>query len=51
VISLIPNRAALFQAMEVAGLENVRVLEPAADHNIQYRRADRSVFVGYKRTA
>lgn len=45
VISLIPNRAALLQAMGVAGLLDARTLEPAPTHNPQYVGGDRAVAV------
>jgi tRNA (mo5U34)-methyltransferase len=47
VISLIPNAAAVVQALEVIGLERVHRLEAGKDHNLQYRLGDRGVFVGY----
>ena len=47
VISLIPNEAAVVQAMRVAGFQRVERLEPAPSHNRQYRERDRGVFVGY----
>lgn len=49
VISLIPNRAALTQSLEVIGLRNVSILQPAAHHNPQYRQGDRAVAVGWAR--
>jgi SAM-dependent methyltransferase len=48
VISLVPNRLALAQAMEAAGLSQVAFLEPAAEHNEQYRLGDRAVAVGIR---
>jgi hypothetical protein len=47
VISLIPNAAAVVQALEVVGLRNVRRLEAADQDNVQYQRVDRGVFVGH----
>lgn len=47
VISLIPNEAAVVQAMQVAGFTRVERLQPAKHHNKQYRQADRGVFAGY----
>jgi tRNA (mo5U34)-methyltransferase len=47
VISLVPNRAALDQALRVVGLRNLRVLEPGPEDDQQYRLGDRVVAVGY----
>jgi hypothetical protein len=47
VISLIPNRAALEQAMSVVGFRDVRFLKPRPEHNQQYHSGDRAVAVGY----
>jgi tRNA (mo5U34)-methyltransferase len=47
VISLIPNRAALIQAMEVVGLTRIAALPAAPHHNSQYRTGDRAVVVGW----
>jgi len=46
VISLIPNHAALLQAMSVAGFSQIDVPAPVADHNVQYRSGDRGLVVG-----
>jgi hypothetical protein len=46
VVSLIPNRAALLQAMSAAGFTDVEVLQPAEHHNPQYRAGDRVVVIG-----
>jgi tRNA (mo5U34)-methyltransferase len=46
-LSLIPNEAAVIQAMEVAGLDGSRRLLPNVDHNSQYVEGDRGVFIGY----
>ena len=46
VISLIPNEAAVLQAMTVAGFQHVRRLTPNESHNQQYRAGNRGVFVG-----
>jgi hypothetical protein len=47
VISLIPNQAALVQAMVVAGLSDVRVLDAPAEAHPEYARGDRVVAVGW----
>jgi tRNA (mo5U34)-methyltransferase len=47
VISLVPNLAALVQAMEVVGFNDVRVLEAPAGHNKQYVERHRAMVVGY----
>jgi tRNA (mo5U34)-methyltransferase len=47
VISLIPNEAAVLQAMDVVGFERVERLEARAAHNPQYRGGDRALFAGY----
>lgn len=46
VISLIPNRAALVEAMQVAGFSNVEVLVAQPDHNKQYVDGHRAIVVG-----
>lgn len=46
VISLIPNRAALLQAMTVAGFTQVKALAAHEDHNVQYRSGDRALATG-----
>jgi hypothetical protein len=46
VISLIPNRAALLQAMDAAGFAGVHVLTPAQGANPQYEAGDRAVVAG-----
>lgn len=43
VVSLIPNRAALVQALGAAGFADVTVLPTAGHHNPQYRAGDRAV--------
>lgn len=47
IISLIPNEAAVIQAMQVAGFSRVERLQPSKDHNKQYRQVDRGVFAGF----
>jgi len=47
VISLIPNLAALVQAMEVVGFRDVVVLEASSGHNRQYVQGQRRMVVGY----
>jgi tRNA (mo5U34)-methyltransferase len=47
VVSLIPNSAALVQAMEVAGLERVRILDAPGNAHPEYARGDRAVAVGW----
>jgi tRNA (mo5U34)-methyltransferase len=46
VVSLIPNRAALLQAMSASGFTDVQVLRPSDHHNPQYRAGDRVVVTG-----
>ncbi len=45
VISLIPNRAALIEAMQVAGFD-VEVARPRPHHNAQYVAGHRAIVVG-----
>ena len=47
VVSLIPNAAALIQAMTVAGLRDVQILHPSPHHNAQYWGMHRAVAVGW----
>jgi hypothetical protein len=47
VVSMIPNEAAVLQAMRVAGLRGSIRLSPQPDHNCQYVDGDRGVFIGY----
>lgn len=47
VISLIPNEAAVVQAMRVAGFARVERLPPGEGHNKQYVEGDRAVFAGF----
>jgi tRNA (mo5U34)-methyltransferase len=47
VISLVPNLAALVQAMEVVGFGDVRVLETPTGHNKQYVERHRAMVIGY----
>jgi hypothetical protein len=37
MVSLIPNQAALVQAMAIAGLGQVAMLRPGEHHDVQYR--------------
>jgi tRNA (mo5U34)-methyltransferase len=46
VLSLVPNPAALVQAMEVVGLRDVRMLEAAGHLNPQYVEGHRGIAVG-----
>jgi tRNA (mo5U34)-methyltransferase len=46
VISLIPNRAAVVQAMTVAGFTGVEAIEAEDGHDPQYLAGDRGVFAG-----
>lgn len=46
VISLVPNRAALIQALEVVGYRDVRMLDAPPDGNRQYSEGHRGVAVG-----
>jgi tRNA (mo5U34)-methyltransferase len=46
VVSLVPNRAALVQAMTVVGFSDVQVLPADPDHNPQYVCGDRTVALG-----
>jgi tRNA (mo5U34)-methyltransferase len=46
VISLVPNEAALVEAMRTVGFVGVRVLDAPAAGNAQYRDGDRLVAVG-----
>jgi tRNA (mo5U34)-methyltransferase len=45
VLSLIPNRAALERMTKVAGFDDVRFLQPAPHHDVQYLRGDRAIVV------
>jgi hypothetical protein len=47
VISLIPNEAAVVQAMQVAGFARVERLPTVEGQNKQYVEGDRAVFAGY----
>lgn len=47
VISLIPNLAALVQAMEVVGFRDVRVLKASSGHNRQYVEGQRRMVIGH----
>jgi hypothetical protein len=47
VISLVPNLAALVQAMEIVGFRDTRVLEALPGHNRQYVQGQRRMVVGY----
>jgi tRNA (mo5U34)-methyltransferase len=47
VISLVPNLAALRQAMKVVGFRGVRVLEASTDCNQQYVQGHRQMVIGY----
>ena len=47
VISLVPNRAALLQALEVAGCRDVRMLDAPTHLNRQYVEGHRGVPVGW----
>src|SRR4051794_12444564 len=51
VISLVPNRAALLQSLEVAGVEGATVLDAAPDQNPQYVAGDRVVVAGRRADA
>lgn len=46
VISLIPNRAALIEAMQVAGFGDVQVVAALPGHNAQYVEGHRAIVVG-----
>jgi SAM-dependent methyltransferase len=46
VLSLVPNRAALLEALEVVGLRDVRMLDAPAHLNPQYVKGDRGIAVG-----
>ena len=46
VVSLVPNRAALLEAMEVAGFRDVRMLDAPAQANAQYVEGDRGIAAG-----
>jgi hypothetical protein len=46
VISLIPNRAALVEAMQVAGFKDVEVVAPHPAHNAQYVEGHRVIVLG-----
>jgi tRNA (mo5U34)-methyltransferase len=46
VLSLVPNRAALVQALEVVGLADVRMLDAPAHLNEQYVEGHRAIAVG-----
>ncbi|MBE2317423.1 class I SAM-dependent methyltransferase [Solirubrobacter sp. CPCC 204708] len=48
VISLVPNQAALLQALQVAGVDDVKILKAEPDHNPQYVAVDRVVVAGRK---
>jgi hypothetical protein len=47
VVSLVPNRAALLQAAEVAGFGRFEIAHPAPDHNRQYVLGDRAVLLAW----
>jgi hypothetical protein len=47
VVSLIPNRSALIQAVEVAGFQKLEVAAPAPGHNRQYVLGDRAVLLAW----
>lgn len=47
VISLIPNRAAVEQAMTVAGFSGVEAIAASGGHDPQYLGGDRGVFAGH----
>jgi hypothetical protein len=49
VMSLIPNRAALMQAAEVAGFAELELARPSPSHNRQYVLGDRAVLLGWPR--
>jgi hypothetical protein len=49
VVSLIPNRAALTQAVTAAGLVEVEFPEPSPGDNMQYRQGDRAVLLAWTR--
>jgi tRNA (mo5U34)-methyltransferase len=46
IVSLVPNRAALIQAVEVAGFRDVRMLDASPGANPQYVRGHRGIAVG-----
>jgi tRNA (mo5U34)-methyltransferase len=46
VVSLVPNRAALIEGMEVAGFADVRMLDAPADANPQYVEGHRGIAAG-----
>jgi tRNA (mo5U34)-methyltransferase len=46
VVSLVPNRAALLQAIEVAGFRDVRMLDATPGANPQYVQGHRGIAVG-----
>ena len=46
IVSLIPNRTALLEAMEVAGMRDVRMLDAPAHLNPQYVEGHRGIAVG-----
>jgi SAM-dependent methyltransferase len=46
IISLVPNRAALLQALTVVGFDELEVLPTAAGQNIQYTEGHRAVVAG-----
>lgn len=47
IISLIPNRAALVEAMSVAGFRDVEVLAARPGHNAQYIDGHRAIVAGW----
>jgi tRNA (mo5U34)-methyltransferase len=46
VVSLVPNRAALLEAMQVAGFADVRMLDAPGDGNPQYVEGHRGIAAG-----
>jgi tRNA (mo5U34)-methyltransferase len=48
VISLIPNRAALLQAMQIAGLGRIEVLRATLHQHREYSLRDRVLVVGWR---
>jgi SAM-dependent methyltransferase len=46
IVSLVPNRAALLEAMEVAGFHDVRMLDAHAQANAQYVEGHRGIAAG-----
>ena len=47
VMSLVPNRVALSQAVEAAGFEDMELAQPAVAHNRQYVLGDRAVLLAW----